>query len=61
MPVFEVFWRFSPPRSFVTGDTDVTPQSGTFHTANVVLHSPYTEALTSDVNVLTDKKCSEMI
>jgi len=26
--------RSSPSSSFVTGDTDVTPQSGTFHTAN---------------------------
>jgi len=29
-----VFEQFVPPRRFVTGDTDVAPQSGTFHTAN---------------------------
>jgi hypothetical protein len=34
-----VFERFVPPREFVSVDTDAAPQSGTFHTANVVPNS----------------------
>ena len=31
-----VFEHFIPPRGFVTGDTDVAPYFGTFHTATDV-------------------------
>jgi len=39
MPVLRFFEHFVPPRGFVSGDADLTPKSGTFHTANVEAHS----------------------